>query len=131
MDAYWAEGANIGDAETLRALAVEAGLDGAEVDDVLAGDAYADRVAASTSQAVSIGVTGVPGWVLDGRMLLLGAQPCEVFESAFERLRGAAASAPRAAEASLPADAEETEQSQDEHDDEDDPQNAHERPPFR
>ena len=86
MDAYWAEGANIGDPPTLRALAVEAGLDGADVDEVLAGDAYLERVQASTAEAVSVGVTGVPGWVLGGRMLLLGAQPREVFESALERL---------------------------------------------
>lgn len=87
MDAYWAEGLNIGDPEVLQGLAVEAGLDGAEVDDVLAGDAYLDRVEASTAEAFSIGVTGVPGWVLDSRLLVLGAQPPEVFERAFERLR--------------------------------------------
>ena len=29
MDAYWAEGRNIGDPAELRSLAVEAGLDGA------------------------------------------------------------------------------------------------------
>ena len=131
MDAYWSEGTNIGDAAALRTLAAEAGLDAAEVDDVLEGDAYLDRVEASTGQAVSVGVTGVPGWVLDGRMLLLGAQPREVFEAAFERLRCAAASAPRAGSASLPADAEEAEQSQHQHDDQDDPENAHGRPPSR
>lgn len=86
MDAYWAEGQNIGDAGVLRALAAEAGLDGAEVDDVLSGERYLDRVEASTAEAVSIGVTGVPGWVLDGRLLVLGARPHEVFEPAFEQL---------------------------------------------
>jgi predicted DsbA family dithiol-disulfide isomerase len=86
MDGYWAEGRNIGDLEVLRALVVAAGLDEAEVDEVLAVDGYLDRVEASTARAVSIGVTGVPGWVLDGRLLVLGAQPRPVFESAFERL---------------------------------------------
>jgi predicted DsbA family dithiol-disulfide isomerase len=86
MDAYWAEGRNIGDLEVLRPLVVEAGLDEAEVDEVLAGDGYLDDVDASTGRAVAIGVTGVPGWVLDGRLLVFGAQPREVFESALERL---------------------------------------------
>jgi predicted DsbA family dithiol-disulfide isomerase len=86
MDAYWAEARNIGDAGELRALAVEAGLDGAEVDDVLAGSAYRERVVASTQQAVSIGITGVPGFLLDRRLLVLGAQPREVFEQAFGQL---------------------------------------------
>ena len=86
MEAYWAEARNIGDPEELRSLAVEAGLDGAEVDDVLAGDAYRDRVIELTRQAVSIGITGVPGFLLDRRLLVLGAHPREVFERAFEQL---------------------------------------------
>jgi predicted DsbA family dithiol-disulfide isomerase len=86
MDAYWAEGRNIGDPDELRALAVEAGLQAGDVDDVLAGDAYRDRVVGLTQQAVSIGITGVPGFLLDRRLLVLGAQPREVFERAFEQL---------------------------------------------
>jgi predicted DsbA family dithiol-disulfide isomerase len=86
MDAYWAEARNIGDPEELRALAIEAGLDGAEVDEVLAGEAYRDSVLAQTAQAVSSGVTGVPGFLLDRRLLVLGAQPKNVFEQAFEQL---------------------------------------------
>ena len=86
MDAYWAEARNIGDPDVLRELAVGAGLEAAEVDDVLAGDAYRDRVLGLTRQAVSIGITGVPGFLLDRRLLVLGAQPQAVFERAFEQL---------------------------------------------
>jgi predicted DsbA family dithiol-disulfide isomerase len=89
MDAYWAEAENIGDPDVLRRLAVEAGLDGTEVDEVLAGDVYRERVSGLTSQAVSIGITGVPGFLLERRLLVLGAQPREVFERAFEQLREA------------------------------------------
>jgi predicted DsbA family dithiol-disulfide isomerase len=86
MDAYWDEGRNIGDTAELETLAVEAGLDPAEVDEVLAGDAYADRVRASTSEAHSLGINGIPAFVLDGRLLVLGAQPREVFERAYAQL---------------------------------------------
>jgi predicted DsbA family dithiol-disulfide isomerase len=86
MDAYWAEARNIGDSEVLRELAVEAGLDAGEVDEVLAGDTYRDRVVGLTQQAVAMGITGVPGFLLDRRLLVLGAQPREVFERAFEQL---------------------------------------------
>ena len=41
---------------------------------------------ASSAQAHSIGVTGVPGFVLDRRLLVLGAQPRELFEQAFAQL---------------------------------------------
>ena len=86
MDAYWDEGRNIGDPDELRTLAVEAGLEPEEVGAVLAGDAYADRVLASTGEAQSVGVTGIPAFALDGRLLILGAQPREVFEQAFAQL---------------------------------------------
>jgi predicted DsbA family dithiol-disulfide isomerase len=86
MDAYWTEARNIGDPEELRVLAAEAGLDAAEVDDMLAGDAYVERVRASTAEAQSVGITGIPAFALDGRLLILGAQPREVFEQAYAQL---------------------------------------------
>jgi predicted DsbA family dithiol-disulfide isomerase len=86
MEAYWDEARNIGDPEELRRLAVDAGLDAAEVDEVLAGEAYRDRVLASTAEAQSIGITGIPAFLLDRRLLVLGAQPREVFERALAQL---------------------------------------------
>jgi predicted DsbA family dithiol-disulfide isomerase len=84
MDAYWVEARNIGDADELRALAAELEIDDA---DVAWEDAtYLERVVASTAQAHSIGVTGVPGFLLDRRLLVLGAQPRELFEQAFAQL---------------------------------------------
>ena len=86
MAAYWEEGQNIGDAGVLRELTGEVGLDAAEVDDVLAGEAYLDRVESSTTQAQGLGINGIPAWLLDRRLLVLGAQPRQVFEEAFGRL---------------------------------------------
>ncbi len=86
MDAYWAEAKNIGDADVLRAEATAVGLPADEVEDVLAGDRYRDRVEASTREAYGMGATAVPAFVLDRRLLVLGAQPEEVFEQAFAQL---------------------------------------------
>jgi predicted DsbA family dithiol-disulfide isomerase len=86
MDAYWAEARNIGDVEALRSLAAEMGLH--DSDRVIAGDAYEDRVLASTAQAQALGIHAIPAFVLDSKLLILGAQPREVFEQAFERLGG-------------------------------------------
>jgi predicted DsbA family dithiol-disulfide isomerase len=91
MDAYWGEGRNLGDRDELRALAVEAGLDASVVDEVIAGDASRERVAASTIQAQSLGIDGVPAFVLDARLLILGAHRPPVFEQAFEKLGAAPA----------------------------------------
>jgi predicted DsbA family dithiol-disulfide isomerase len=84
MDAYWAEARNIGDPDTLRELAADAGLE--DVEPAFAPEAYAERIAASTAQAQSIGINGIPAFLLDSRLLLLGAQPREVFERAFAQL---------------------------------------------
>jgi predicted DsbA family dithiol-disulfide isomerase len=86
MDAYWAEGRDIGDPETLRALASEAGL--SDADEVFEGDAFEERVLLSTAQAQTLGIHAIPAFVLDSKLLILGAQPREVFEQAFERLNG-------------------------------------------
>jgi len=86
MAAYWSESRDIGSPDELRVLAMEAGLPEEEVDVVLAGDRYGDVVEASTQQAASFGVTGVPAFVLDRRLLVLGAQPEAVFEQAFAQL---------------------------------------------
>jgi predicted DsbA family dithiol-disulfide isomerase len=87
MDAYWAEGRNIGDADELRTLAAEAGLD--DIEPALADGAFVERIDAVTRQAVSVGATGVPAFLLDRRLLVLGAQPREVFQQAFEQLGSA------------------------------------------
>jgi predicted DsbA family dithiol-disulfide isomerase len=90
MRAYWEEGRDIGDGAELLTLALEVGLDEDEAAGVIASDAFRERVVASTAQAQSIGVTGVPGFLLDRRLLVLGAQPRPIFEQALERLTGKA-----------------------------------------
>ena len=86
MDAYWEEARNIGDPEVLRELAVEVGLAEDEVAAAIDDGGLAERVRASTAQAQSLGVTGVPAFVLDNRLLVLGAQPRDVFEQALAQL---------------------------------------------
>jgi predicted DsbA family dithiol-disulfide isomerase len=86
MDAYWADAQDLGDQAVLRALAEELGLPNAEVEDVLGSERYRDRVEGSTRQAVSIGANAVPAFLLDRRLLVLGAQPDAVFEQAFAQL---------------------------------------------
>ena len=86
MHAYWEEARNIGDPEVLREMAVEVGLAEDEVAAAI-DDALAKRVRASTAEAQSIGVTGVPAFVLDNRLLVLGAQPRDVFERALAQLQ--------------------------------------------
>jgi predicted DsbA family dithiol-disulfide isomerase len=86
MEAYWSEGADIGDVDVLRQLALELELPADDVEEVLSGERYRDRIHNSTREAASIGANAVPAFLLDGRLLVLGAQPNEVFERAFAQL---------------------------------------------
>lgn len=73
------EGLAVSDHEALTALAVEAGLDEAEVRAVLASDRFADDVRADEAQARAHGISGVPFFVIDGRYGVSGAQPADLF----------------------------------------------------
>jgi predicted DsbA family dithiol-disulfide isomerase len=84
MNAYWARARDIGDHDVLRELAAEARVEGA--DELLADDRFLDRVLASTAQAQAIGISGIPAFLLGGRLLVLGAHPREAFERAFQQL---------------------------------------------
>jgi predicted DsbA family dithiol-disulfide isomerase len=86
MNAYWERGQDIGSEAVLRPLGLEAGIPSAELEDLFTSDRFLDVIETSTRQAVSIGVTGVPAFLLDRRLLVLGAQPEAVFERAFEQL---------------------------------------------
>jgi predicted DsbA family dithiol-disulfide isomerase len=85
LAAVFTEGRTISDHATLRQLGRAAGLDGAEIDAVLAGDRYADAVAADLEQAREYGITGVPFFVIDGRYGVSGAQPATVFSQALDQ----------------------------------------------
>lgn len=83
--AYFTEGLVVSDEETLVQLAVEVGLDAAEVREMLAGDAYAADVRADIRRAQMIGVNGVPFFVFDERYAISGAQPSDLFLETLER----------------------------------------------
>jgi predicted DsbA family dithiol-disulfide isomerase len=84
VDAHFRDGSDIGDHAVLRKVAVDAGLDEAEVTDVLDGRRYADAVAADVRQARAYGATGVPFFVVDQKYGISGAQPVEVFTQVLE-----------------------------------------------
>jgi predicted DsbA family dithiol-disulfide isomerase len=91
MHAYWSEAADIGDEDVLLGLVADAGLDRAEAKGVLDERSYADRVDSSTREAQRHGIHAIPAFVLADRLLVLGAQPHELFEQAVEQLEATSA----------------------------------------
>lgn len=85
MKAYFEGGEPIADREVLVRLGAEAGLDATEVREMLAGDRYTAEVRADEAQAQELGVTGVPFFVLGGKVGVPGAQPIDVLVQALEQ----------------------------------------------
>jgi predicted DsbA family dithiol-disulfide isomerase len=87
IDAYWSEASDIGRADELRRLASEVGLDADKVERVIEDPSlYLGEVESSTQQAQSIGINAIPAFLLDRRLIVLGAQRLQVFRSAFAQL---------------------------------------------
>ncbi|MEK6228699.1 MAG: DsbA family oxidoreductase [Actinomycetota bacterium] len=80
MRAYLTEGVAIGDPAALEPLAVEVGLPGDEVCEVLATERYAKEVRDDERTASSLGIAAVPFFVVDRKFGASGAQPPEALE---------------------------------------------------
>ena len=86
MQAYFTEGADIGDPQTLVSLAAEVGLDDETARAWLAGDAGNGEVADSLEFAANNGLASVPTYVFDRRVAVPGAQDPDTFVMIMERV---------------------------------------------
>ena len=83
--AHFIEGKNIDDNEVLIQTGISAGLNEKEVREVLSSDAFAKEVKQDERQAQSIGVRGVPFFVLNDKYAVSGAQSPETFLEVLEQ----------------------------------------------
>ncbi len=74
MELYFAEGADLTDREVLVGAAVDCGMDGALVRDLLASDADVTRVEQEAEVARNAGIDGVPFFILGNVLAVSGAQ---------------------------------------------------------
>lgn len=82
--AYFTDGLNVADAETLAKLAVDVGLDYDRALEVAQSEEFEAEVAADIAQAGTLQITGVPFFVIDNAYAVSGAQPAEAFTQALE-----------------------------------------------
>jgi predicted DsbA family dithiol-disulfide isomerase len=83
---HFTEGRNLTDAGELTAAAQAAGLDRAEAAEVLASGRYVDAVRAEQTLWRQRGISSVPAVVVEGKYLISGGQPPEVFEQALRNI---------------------------------------------
>ncbi|GAB2550352.1 protein disulfide isomerase FrnE [Leucobacter ruminantium] len=86
--AYFAEGEDMSDPDTLARLGAEAGLDPDAVRAALDDDELGSAVEADITRARMLGVTGVPFFLIDQKYGVSGAQTADAFAGAFEQVLG-------------------------------------------
>ena len=83
--AYFTEGKDFGEHETLVQIGKEIGLQEEEIKNALDSDAYAAKVEEDIQEAAEIGVRGVPFFVFNRKYAVSGAQPPEYFLQALQK----------------------------------------------
>ena len=86
LQAYHGAGRNPADGSVLLELAAAAGLDPDGARAVLDSGRYADAVRAAERQWQQAGIRSVPAVVIDGKHLISGGQPPEIFEQALRQI---------------------------------------------
>jgi predicted DsbA family dithiol-disulfide isomerase len=84
LSAHFEEAQDISDRQVLVAIAASAGLDAAEVNAALDSRRYRESVNEDIRQARSLGIRGVPFFVIDSTWGISGAQPTELFSQALD-----------------------------------------------
>jgi predicted DsbA family dithiol-disulfide isomerase len=83
--AYFTDGRDLSDRATLAAVAVAGGLGEGEVNDLLSGESGAAEVREWEQTGQRLGISGVPFFVVNGKLALSGAQPPEMFRAAIQQ----------------------------------------------
>ncbi len=86
FEAYFRRGENPGAPAVLLRLAGELGLDEARARQVLEGGEFAEQVRERERHWQALGIRSVPAVIIEGRHLVQGGQPAEVFEQALRQV---------------------------------------------
>lgn len=89
LRAYFSEGKDVSDRDTLVAVAASAGLDAGRARAILDSGEFAEEVRASERFFQQLGISGVPAIIIERRHLVSGGQPPEVFERALREIAAA------------------------------------------
>ena len=91
INLYFEEGANVGDHAVLIEAARESGMDAAVVETLLPTDADVEAVTTEIATAQSMGVRGVPCFLIEGKYAVMGAQESATIADAIRQIAAAKA----------------------------------------
>jgi protein disulfide-isomerase len=84
--AYFTDGQDVNNKETLKQLGIQVGLHANEIDEVLNSNSFSKEVEEDMLTAQKIGIQGVPFFVFDNKYAVSGAQHVETFVKTLEKV---------------------------------------------
>ena len=84
--AHFTEGEIISDTDSIVRMSEEIGLDGGAVRDIVENGKNTDKVEQDIAQAQTLGVQGVPFFLVNDKYSISGAQPVELFQQALNQI---------------------------------------------
>lgn len=84
--AHFTDGEVISDEDTIVRLSEEIDLDGNEVRNIIRSKQNEDKITKDISDAGTVGVQGVPFFVINNKYAVSGAQPVEVFSQVLDKV---------------------------------------------
>ena len=85
MSSFFEHGLNIGEQDVLIELAERVGISAAETRKAIGSDTVRQAVVTREAQVRSSGLNAAPGFLLNRRLLVVGAQPTDNLVNAFDR----------------------------------------------
>jgi len=85
LSAFFEQGRNTGDRDELIEIAGRHAISAAELDEAIETDEIRQIVLSRERQVRGSGIAGVPGFLLNRRLLVVGAQSTETFVNAFDQ----------------------------------------------
>lgn len=84
--AYYTQGKDVGDTETLVAIGENVGLPAYEIRTMLQSDEYINEVQLDQYRAQQVGAQGVPFFVFNNKYAISGAQPTDTFAEVLNKV---------------------------------------------
>jgi len=86
FEMYFTQGKDVGDHTVLQQAAVDAGMDGEKVKELLASDTDYDTIEQGITSAQRMGVQGVPCFIFNNKYAISGAQPPEAIVELLDKV---------------------------------------------
>lgn len=84
--AYFTEGLDIGKTDVIAAVAKKSGLDEKGTRNAIHDDRYASRLNEARKEGKSLGLTGIPLFIINNKYQITGAQPIETFRELLKKI---------------------------------------------